>query len=939
MHIFKNKKGFSIVEIMAVIVILGILIGISVPVVFRYIDKSSQQSYDTMARSAKEGVETYLMDTPSRSGKIRIKDLIDDGYLEKTVDPEDSSEFCDGSVEYNLVKGASGEQLDEYNYKVNLCCTEYEKAYSFPSGEMSELDPPDFCEILRATGKIPGDTGGSDPDEPEANPYAPTCNIKLEGTKYNGAYITTVVVKLETSGTVNRKGLSTTEGTANDISSAVQSEDGVDITYYGVVRNAYGENTCSATFTVDKTPPECPVITTNVPSETWTNGKVIFNFDFDDDADNYDWFTNNSSDEWKPSHGNNPVSVTSKEISEQGQRRVKLKVYDKYGNSQECTNEDKYYYIDTGAPTCRLAYTGTEGVDGWYDSYGDVTLLITSGSTSDITSEIKKQGSSTVLGSETYAITSDLAETTFVGTVKNAAGVSGNCQLKIKVDKNAPAIGNVQERITGSGQRQITAKITDSASKISGYTVTTTADIPTDFEIVDSTNSYDLAYNIPFTAATYYIWAIDNAGNVSSGYQMNVDNVVFNINYDLDEGTVPDPGALVTTATGGQTFELSQTPTRAGWDFVGWKVEGSGSTFDNPTIKVGYSNVKVTALWQTNFSNYITYLHDSNASGNSLYAIDVAGGEVTGDGYDTRDIRYVGSNPNNYVSLGGELWRIVGKMLIDGTSKVKLVRKDILTTSAWDTSTKNMSFGVNEWSASSLKSYLNTTYYNNNSSKFNRVVSSTWNTGAIVNGDISIVESPAPEVVPCDPDDPDCEEVEVEELDVVHYSGTAGVYYRYIMQNGVRHKITYNSNVGMSAGDSYMNERSPHSLGNQCVLTDGKCSDTVTRTATTNAYVGLISASDYAYASTDTNCRNNIRNSGGSCKNNNWLHVNGTDYWTLTPAAWYSTNSGVMKVKSNGFIELSTANENKGVRPVVYLDFETLISTGVGTTSDPYVLK
>ena len=51
------------------------------------------------------------------------------------------------------------------------------------------------------------------------------------------------------------------------------------------------------------------------------------------------------------------------------------------------------------------------------------------------------------------------------------------------------------------------------------------------------------------------------------------------------------------------------------------------------------------------------------------------------------------------------------------------------------------------------------------------------------------------------------------------------------------------------------------------------------------------------------------------------------------------TVSGVMKVKSNGFIELSTANENKGVRPVVYLDFETLISTGVGTTSDPYVLK
>ena len=38
------------------------------------------------------------------------------------------------------------------------------------------------------------------------------------------------------------------------------------------------------------------------------------------------------------------------------------------------------------------------------------------------------------------------------------------------------------------------------------------------------------------------------------------------------------------------------------------------------------------------------------------------------------NIRYYGSNPNNYVSFNNELWRIIGVF----GNNVKLVRKDIL---------------------------------------------------------------------------------------------------------------------------------------------------------------------------------------------------------------------------------------------------------------------
>ena len=43
-----NNKGFTLVEILATIAILGILSGIVIGGVQKYIEKSRQQAYDTM---------------------------------------------------------------------------------------------------------------------------------------------------------------------------------------------------------------------------------------------------------------------------------------------------------------------------------------------------------------------------------------------------------------------------------------------------------------------------------------------------------------------------------------------------------------------------------------------------------------------------------------------------------------------------------------------------------------------------------------------------------------------------------------------------------------------------------------------------------------------------------------------------------------------------
>ena len=61
-----------------------------------------------------------------------------------------------------------------------------------------------------------------------------------------------------------------------------------------------------------------------------------------------------------------------------------------------------------------------------------------------------------------------------------------------------------------------------------------------------------------------------------------------------------------------------------------------------------------------------------------------------------QNIRYYGSDPNNYVKFNNELWRIIGVF----GNNVKLVRSESLGDLSWDSSESSVNggFGVNEWS-------------------------------------------------------------------------------------------------------------------------------------------------------------------------------------------------------------------------------------------------
>ena len=284
-----------------------------------------------------------------------------------------------------------------------------------------------------------------------------------------------------------------------------------------------------------------------------------------------------------------------------------------------------------------------------------------------------------------------------------------------------------------------------------------------------------------------------------------------------------------------------------------------------------------------------------------------------------QNIRYYGSDPNNYVSFNNELWRIIGVF----GDNVKLIRSKSLGELSWDSSESSINggFGVNEWSQADLKNYLNTMYYEGTSvtcyneknnqtttcpaNKLDETSKSlidnhTWNIGAIDKTDTTIVN---PET------------------------------------------------FAINTVSFYKAERGTTN-GKICNGRDA-CNDTVTRTTEWTGYIGLPYPTDYAYASSESDCETNM-NAGDidfdngifnmTCKKNNWMH-HGTTMeiedatWFMSPVADPDFAANVWYVLGGGLTNDSCAAYPFSAFPTIYLKSNIIIESGKGTSSDPYELS
>ena len=293
-----------------------------------------------------------------------------------------------------------------------------------------------------------------------------------------------------------------------------------------------------------------------------------------------------------------------------------------------------------------------------------------------------------------------------------------------------------------------------------------------------------------------------------------------------------------------------------------------------------------------NLVTYITNLYEDSITRTS--------NGLKKDNTPDQNIRYYGSDPNNYVRFNNELWRIIGVF----NDNVKLIRKDSLGWLSWDSSEEsiNEGWGVNEWSTSALKNYLNTMYYGGTS--------------------VTCYNAKNKQTTTCPTN-----KLNTESKTLIDY---------YTWKTGA---IEMSKRTNTPA--FYKSERG-NVTGKIC-NGGSACNDTVERTTEWPGYIGLPYATDYAYASGESICETNMVKQDSSntyiCKNNNWMFKPNTWYWTLSLDAYPSASRGVWLVHGAGSVANNNAAYGGAIFPAIYLKTDILIKSGTGRSNDPYILK
>ena len=239
------------------------------------------------------------------------------------------------------------------------------------------------------------------------------------------------------------------------------------------------------------------------------------------------------------------------------------------------------------------------------------------------------------------------------------------------------------------------------------------------------------------------------------------------------------------------------------------------------------------------------------------------------------DYRYIGANPNNYVTFNGETWRIIGVFTVDdGTGnveeRIKLIRNESIGYMAWDSN------GINDWSNATLNANLNSGDYWTNilSDNAKSMIGDTlWYLGG----------------------------------SSTHNDVTASMFYERERGTTVYsgRDTSWVGKVGLMYPSDYGYATSGGS--------------TTDRNACLNKELYNWDSSDFS-----------------DCKNNDWI-FNSSSQWTIT--LYVSISGNVFSLVSAGYVNDNNASTTYGVRPVVFLKSSIKIVDGDGSSSNPYILQ
>lgn len=122
-----NNKGLTLIELLAVIVIIGLLSGIGLVSYNVFIEKANDRVYKSYEDTMKAHAEMYLIDNPNIIPSINsyVNLSITNLGVPSINNPDDKDDKCLNSY-VKVTRGDNVEGNVNLSYKVCLICNSYE---------------------------------------------------------------------------------------------------------------------------------------------------------------------------------------------------------------------------------------------------------------------------------------------------------------------------------------------------------------------------------------------------------------------------------------------------------------------------------------------------------------------------------------------------------------------------------------------------------------------------------------------------------------------------------------------------------------------------------------------------------------------------------------------------------------------------------------------